>query len=434
MHTRQRGAAHINIFYFLIILVMFFGVLGFGYLQLTKNTDLEGQLAAANAAQSRLTVDNLLLTHYMEDISAAINLSGQYGGRNLVVYDNGLPPEDPNYYIATLPVEGVADLNQIQVLLQQFAARVSVPEATGLPEFLNRIGTAYDALNQRLSDGEAQRQQLVDEKSTADTSFTQAAASAAQRERDLNSQMTTVRDDLQGQIDQQANLMTGLTQNVQAARAELSDEQESHSADVRRLSDEKNVVQAQNDATRQRLSLINAPQAPDGRVITASQELGFAWINLGRKDMLQSGTVFRITEPGNPSSVKALATVTRVQDAQSEVAITNLVDAFDPVTPGDLISNDLYSPNVRRNIYLLGRFGHPYSKSDVKDLLERLGNTVVDSLQPGVDLVVVGNNLIDEETGTMILLDETPEYRLVQDLSIEVAPLNRIRDFLQFDR
>jgi hypothetical protein len=246
--------------------------------------------------------------------------------------------------------------------------------------------------------------------------------------------MTTVRDDLQGQVDQQANLMTTLTQSVQAAQAALSDERESHFDDVRRLSDEKNIVQAQNDAMRQRYSMINPPAAPDGRVITASQELGFAWINLGRKDMLQSGTVFRITEPGNPTSVKALATVTRVQDAQSEVALTNLVDAFDPVTPGDLISNDLYSPNIRRNIYLMGRFGHPYSKPDVKDLLERLGNTVVDSLQPGVDLVVVGNNLIDEETGTMILLNETPEYRLVQDLSIEVAPLNRIRDFLQFDR
>jgi hypothetical protein len=81
----------------------------------------------------------------------------------------------------------------------------------------------------------------------------------------------------------------------------------------------------------------------------------------------------------------------------------------------------------------MGRFGPPYTKTSVKALLERLGNTVVDELKPGVDLVVVGNELLDAESGTLIPLEDTPEYRLVQELSIEVSPLNKLRDLLRFD-
>ncbi len=76
MHTRQGGAAHINIFYFLIILVMFFGVLGFGYVQLTDNAVLETENAALRLENAQLDVNNWLLQHYSEDISEAIDLPG----------------------------------------------------------------------------------------------------------------------------------------------------------------------------------------------------------------------------------------------------------------------------------------------------------------------------------------------------------------------
>ena len=47
MHSRQRGAAHVPIMFFLILMVLFFGALGFAYVQLTQNTDLIARNAAA---------------------------------------------------------------------------------------------------------------------------------------------------------------------------------------------------------------------------------------------------------------------------------------------------------------------------------------------------------------------------------------------------
>ena len=48
MRTGQRGAAHINIFFFLVMLVMFLGALGFGYMQLTDNVALKERFAATD--------------------------------------------------------------------------------------------------------------------------------------------------------------------------------------------------------------------------------------------------------------------------------------------------------------------------------------------------------------------------------------------------
>ena len=53
MHTRQGGAAHVPIMFFLLLLVMFLGALGFAYVVQTKNGELikSRDTAKAEAAQ-----------------------------------------------------------------------------------------------------------------------------------------------------------------------------------------------------------------------------------------------------------------------------------------------------------------------------------------------------------------------------------------------
>ena len=135
----------------------------------------------------------------------------------------------------------------------------------------------------------------------------------------------------------------------------------------------------------------------DAMVIEASQAAGRAWINIGRNDMLAVGTTFRITGPDADDGVKAHGTVRRIENDRAELIVTGVQDRFNFVARGDEVHNDLYSPNVRRNVYLLGRFGHPYSKPMVKKLLEKLGNSVSDKIGPGVDLVLVGSDEINED-------------------------------------
>ena len=51
MQNREHGAAHINIYYFLVLMIMFLGALWFGYVQLTHNNDLAKAAAKAQASE-----------------------------------------------------------------------------------------------------------------------------------------------------------------------------------------------------------------------------------------------------------------------------------------------------------------------------------------------------------------------------------------------
>ena len=98
---------------------------------------------------------------------------------------------------------------------------------------------------------------------------------------------------------------------------------------------------------------------------------------------------------------------------------------------GDLISNDLYSPNVRRNIYLMGRFSYPLNKPAVKMILEELGNRVHDNIGPGVDLVLVGGDTLNEDGDGFVPVTESQAYKDALFLGIEIATVSKVREFLR---
>jgi hypothetical protein len=156
-----------------------------------------------------------------------------------------------------------------------------------------------------------------------------------------------------------------------------------------------------------------------------------AFIDLGRKDMLQPGTVFRVKNPRN-EAVKAHATVTRVEEDRSEVALSGVVDPIgDNVTAGDLLFNELFSPHQTRTIFLIGRFQAPYNKPDLANLLRRLGNRVVDKMGPGVDTVILGNDPVNEAADGFTAVAELPEYKQAVDLRVEFVYLRQIKDLIK---
>ena len=61
MHNRQSGAAHVPIMFFLLLLLMFFGALGFGWVQQTNNAELKKEVAQAKADLK--TIQGLSLIH-----------------------------------------------------------------------------------------------------------------------------------------------------------------------------------------------------------------------------------------------------------------------------------------------------------------------------------------------------------------------------------
>src|SRR5262249_46548856 len=208
---------------------------------------------------------------------------------------------------------------------------------------------------------------------------------------------------------------------------------EQHTTEKKSMQNDIDRLKMHNSALTHKDQARNPPDAVDGHVLVAKAGVPTAYINLGRKDMLMPGTMFRVKNR-NSNEIKALAEVVRVEETQSEVRLSEVKDPVgDAVREGDELYNELYSPtgSNRRTIYLMGRFSYPYHKPELEQLLKRLQNKIVDKMQPGVDTVILGDDLPNEARDGLTPIADTPEFKDANYLGVEFVPLRKVRDLLK---
>jgi hypothetical protein len=79
----------------------------------------------------------------------------------------------------------------------------------------------------------------------------------------------------------------------------------------------------------------------------------------------------------------------------------------------------------------MGRFGAPYGKEQLANLLRRLGNRVVNNMGPGVDTVVLGNDPVNEEGDGFASVQDSEEFKLANELRVEFTYLTKIADLVK---
>ncbi|MEM7205720.1 MAG: hypothetical protein AAF628_36035 [Planctomycetota bacterium] len=425
MHTRERGAAHINIFFFLVMLVLFLGALGFGYVQLTEKSAVDERITAILSRNQQLEHELLVYDHYVQDLAGVAGAAGTYDGRDGYNYEL----EDG---VDKKTLEGVTIPGQLKSLLTDFAGQMQIPQSTATPvqSLLTQVKQTVDARDKRVTDLQgqnttlgAQVNSMREAVSQANQQKTTEVTQLNEEKNDLRQNITTVTERLEIQI-------ADLRAEVQRKNQELDSEREDRSTSEAAASKEKNTLRAQIGVLASKMALGSPPEQPDGSVLSASQVTRRAWVDLGRKDMLPRGTVFQITSPDG-AKIKAYGRVDKLEYDRAELEVFNLADRFDPIVKGDQVRNDLYDRTLRRNIYLLGRFSYPLTKPAVKLKLQELGNTVVDAVSPGVDLVIVGSDSLNEEGDGFTPVTEMQEYKDALSLNIEITTLVKLRDFLR---
>lgn len=423
MRTRERGVAHVNIFFFLLLLVLFLGALFFAYVQMDRNTELENRMANVDVEKKNVDKQRLIRDQYIESIRPLGEADSFTGKVGFNWDDLGGPPE---------ALQNVPSITKLQELARTFARDAGVPESSTLPisQLLSQTKSALDAKIKEVADLKALRDKLAAEKAAAEQSLAEGVAAAKSTNEKLSQDQADQRAFIDEAVRKADGTIAGLRENINKAREEATTMRDENNKVVEGLHREANLRDAQINSMRQKVALVNPPQAPDGTVISSSQSVGRAWIDLGRTKMLPLGTVFRITSPGK-TAVKALGTVIKVEKDRSEIQISDVRDRFDPITSGDLVANELYSPNLRRTVYLLGRFSVPYAKEDVKRILESLGNTVSERLSPQVDLVLVGGDVLNESHDGFTPVEETEEFKKAQSWNIEMSSIHKVRDFLK---
>lgn len=422
MHNRQSGAAHVPIMFFLLLLVMFLGAVAFAFITNTKNGELTKQVNDALADAKTLRQRDLLIEHYIGDIGKVIAKPGKYEGQKNA---------GGAYGGATLTYGGLMNPDEVKKVMDDALQAAGLGAASGLENVLSSMVTKLNQQAQMVKDAEAGRDKALADKAEIDRKFQSAAADAGKKAGEYSQTLEQQRADFaQATTSKEAQLAT-VQQNLQAKNDELSTEKERATAKEKELNKEIAKHQMQNSALVARDAMRKADDVPDGKILVAKNGIPTAFINLGRKDMLQPGTMFRVKNPSS-AEVKGYATVTRVEDERAEVSLTNFKDPVgDFARAGDLLYNELYTPRVTRTIYLMGRFTAPYNKPELANLLKRLGNKVVDKMAPGVDTVILGNDPVNEAGDGFVSVQESAEFKQASELRVEFAYLATIRDLIK---
>lgn len=421
MHPRQRGVAHVNIFWSLIPFVLMIGAIAYGYMKHVEAD--ENMIARRQAEQQRdlFEFERNERNTQLRQLTAVLGNAGPF------------PVTSPD--AADFPeYKGPTDYTTPEKLRNAFATfngKFNNPSSLGtLDEVLSSAATV---LNARMSTVTRLEKELGDTRGERDTT---------------RDSLNTVRNDMQTKVDgletnlqserakldrQVAEFSTQLAESRQKTReAVASKEAAVKDANEKLAGKDKEILglTAANLAKAERLKLINSPHEPDGRVLSSSPITNTAWIDIGAKDLVKVGLTFRVVEPVKNGSyrVKGSAYVADVENDRAKIKVTSLVNPLNPVVQNDRVTNDLYSPNLKRHVYLLGRFATPYTKGEVRRILENMGNIVHDRMNPSVDLLIMGRQPIGEDATK---LEDTDQYKMAIDHRIEIATLTKIRDFLK---
>ena len=422
MHNRQTGAAHVPIMFFLILLVMFLGALGFAYVQQTRNAEVLKARDTAIEEANVLKQKELLITHYIEDIGKVVNKPGKYLGR-----DNSA-----NLYKgAVLTYDGVINPKDLEQVMTEASTNAGVSAASGLDNLLGSMIAKINTQEQRIKDVAIEKDKALADKESGDSRFTTVSTQAQTNASETSANLDQAVADFESAKSDRDRRITALQNNLKSKVDELTTHKEEALAREKALNGRIGLLQTQLSAMSEKMAMRQPPNVADGKVLVAKNGIPTAFINLGRKDLLQPGTVFRI-KSANGGEVKGYCEVTRIEDERAEVRLYNFSDPVaNYATEGDLIFNDLYTPRVTRTMYLMGRFSAPYQKEQLTNLLRRLGNRVVTKMGPGVDTVLLGNNPVNEAGDGFATVQDSPEFKLANELRVEFTYLSKIADLIK---
>ncbi|HZN40889.1 MAG TPA: hypothetical protein VFD82_18935 [Planctomycetota bacterium] len=423
MHYRQSGqsgATTVPMAFFLILLLLFLGALGFAYSTVTKNGELTKERDTLRDDAKTMRNKMQLVDHYIEDLGKVVGKLSKYPGRQGV-----------DYGTATLDSPSVMNPAEIRKLMDDSCTAAGVSIASSLENVFGAMIASVNFSTQRVTEMEAERAKALTEKSAVDAEFQKATTEASTKAAEWARNLDQARSDFNAQLQSKDTNNASLTESVKAKNDELTTAREEAAKREKDMRNEISKRDIRLSAMTERDRMRNLPDVADGKIIVARNGVSMGFINLGRKDLLQPGTMFHVKNPNNPA-VKGYAEVTRVEEDRAEVALSNFVDPVgDFAREGDLIYNPIFTPRMTRTIYLMGRFTAPYNKEQLTLLLKRLGNRVVAKMAPGVDTVVLGNDPVNEAGDGFTVVKDSEEYKEAHRLNVEFTYLNIIRDLIK---
>ncbi|MEZ6186112.1 MAG: hypothetical protein R3F62_14005 [Planctomycetota bacterium] len=146
----------------------------------------------------------------------------------------------------------------------------------------------------------------------------------------------------------------------------------------------------------------------DGEVVFSDTDLGYAWVNLGRRHGLRRNTRFFVyqLESGGRLKVKGVVEVRAIEEDMSQCAIledqsvtnpvtgerVNVPDRNDPIVRGDLVFTPTFDPQAQLLFTFLGERSSPtspYDKAELQQKLIEIGAKIENQISTKTDYVIL---------------------------------------------
>ncbi|HET6204789.1 MAG TPA: hypothetical protein VFI25_18500 [Planctomycetota bacterium] len=411
MVARNRGAAYVGVIWFVFALILLFGALAGVAIQASQAGEVEegkkrAEEEARKAEEKRDELDRQLVT-----------LAGVVGF------------QEPDSAVLYPRVEAAKEaLENLRSAFPTITAEVKT-----LRDSLPRILEAYRARGEKIANLETDARRFQSEVKAAQDGL---ASTTRQKDEEIQ----RLRKSLDDANAKTANQVAELDQRVQGLRQQ-NRELDQQAREARTASEKKEIELRRDIAAKQARiyeqgkklePIAKEPDRPDGRIVSVSETLPMAFVDIGAKHRLQRGVRFEVRDGARPARVKAWAEVAEVERDQAQVRVYDVADRFDPVVKGDLITNPLYDPNSEKFAVLLGRFAGRLNKPQVAMLLSDVGVKVQEKVDRTTDFVVLGAPEEAELTGEGKPLNETEEYRKAEEYGCQIVPLRRVEAFFKF--
>jgi len=273
---------------------------------------------------------------------------------------------------------------------------------------------------------------------------TATAVSATDRSLQHQQEVQEVRNEFQARVDELRNENNDLQTQLERTRADSREEVSRLQNEIQELEEDSSsrlyavnrdlqITQGLLDKAHQRIKQLEYELKqeqdwgmvdPDGEVLRVEEELGFAWINIGRQDRLRRGLVFQVfqTVGGGKRVTKGRVEVARVEEDFAEVRILETIDPYNPIAIGDQVTSPFYNKETTPIFVFAGDrpVNNRLSREEMVQKIEAFGGTVEDDVRLETAFVVA-----------LAGYAETDEYDEARSLGVTILREQELLEFIQ---
>ena len=400
-----RGQGGIHFSYLIVVVVICIMTILFAFSQNSTIADLEA--SAVKLREERDAKENQVR-----------DLSTRYDDLSEVV--TGSAAESPDVDLLK------GKLDQCGNDLKDVLGMSAVPTPLGMDDALGEMTKALTSLKSSL------------EQQTA------TAVSATDRSLQHQQEVQEVRNEFQARVDELRNENNDLQTQLERTRADSREEVSRLQNEIQELEEDSSsrlyavnrdlqITQGLLDKAHQRIKQLEYELKqeqdwgmvdPDGEVLRVEEELGFAWINIGRQDRLRRGLVFQVfqTVGGGKRVTKGRVEVARAEEDFAEVRILETIDPYNPIAIGDQVTSPFYNKETTPIFVFAGDrpVNNRLSREEMVQKIEAFGGTVEDDVRLETAFVVA-----------LAGYAETDEYDEARSLGVTILREQELLEFIQ---